>query len=82
MAEFCPVIKELCENGYPGDTKCILWDTDSQTCLYLENIRRIAGITKKWSGISAPKPTRLKSGVEEAKLSELLKDFDLDGSED
>ncbi len=39
MKAFCPYIAGLCDEGYPGDLPCVMWDEEGQVCLVRENAR-------------------------------------------
>jgi len=39
MKVFCPYIVGLCDEGYPGDLPCVMWDEEGQVCLVRENAR-------------------------------------------
>ncbi|GAI68804.1 unnamed protein product [marine sediment metagenome] len=41
MKVFCPSIQGLCDEGYPGDHQCIMWDEEEQLCLVREHMRYI-----------------------------------------
>lgn len=41
MKVFCPYIAGLCDEGYPGDHQCVMWDEEEEVCLIKENVKYI-----------------------------------------
>lgn len=74
MKVFCPTISGICDDGYPGDFQCVLWDEERQLCLLAENMKYTATALQ----IQAKMQSLLQKPNGKEHIKSLLKDANLE----